>query len=1408
MREVQLFIKPEGETAYSKVDLFDDETISLTQTIKNAQDVSKIFTDFSKTFTIPASKTNNRIFKHYYNYSIDNGFDGRKRVDARIEINRVPFKIGRVRLDGVDLKDDKAYAYRVTFFGNTIKLRDSIGEDKLGALDLNTYNTVYNATSIEAALQANPASAHIIAPLITHTQRLTYGTGAVANSGDLKADAAVNHGVLWKELKYAIRVDKIVQAIASKYGFTFSTDSFFKSTNANYYNLFMWLHRKKGNVQSDITTTPLYGVVDGFNGTTDTNNFAWRNTAGSQVTIEETRYLTGFSLTVDNPNALTYDVAIKRDGDQIILRQNVTNAQLFINVLSFARDGSDYEVLVSADAANNMTFTWTATLQEPYNPVDVETFTVTKAVGNDPAFNISEQIPEMKVMDFLSGLFKMFNLVAEIDEQNVVTVKPLDEYYGDGVFRDITRYIDNSDSSVDVAIPYSEIEYKYKSSATILADQYNKLTNKEWGADSYNTESNLKEGGKFTVEIPFEHMQFERLNDESSGVATPIMYGYYVDDNQDSYIGAPLLFYPILNPLSGDSISFVTTQDVDGNFTGANTITGSINIPSNSLQLTDANQNVDNLHFYLENNEYDPNIEFYKTLFYNYHYDYIASLFSFRKRMTRVKAHLPVPILINYSLADTFVIQGNRYKINSISTNLNTGESQLELLNVVNVARPVYGQTAIPETLYAAITGNTAPDENTSQVYSSVVTGTATGTTTYEWSVSTGGTIVGSNTNSSVEILWGEVSEDSLRTIILTVRRNNDGSPVSFTTAPYTVTVQDTTVAPPPTPMSIDILMSGGTPDSSVAEGTLRIYDAAVYGDYDTPLTYTWTADGGTITSGQGTSRVYVTWNEIPGDTGSNYNGSIALQVTSDDAQTKTASYPVTVVDGTTAPYINVSITNVATPVEQGYTTTYGTIIDSNITTANPDIWSWSITGGTINSGQFSSSVNVTWDTAGTGSIGVSVVRESQTGTDSADIEVIALETTASITGDFTDVGEGTVRTYGSIIGGNTTGTITYSWIVDKGEISGGSYDGLGRSVIEGAGIEAIDVTWGVYEVGTGSVSLTATRQGIDGSDVGFIDVLPIYYVFDSCDGGQTVVSRQVSSPPVYDPVEGGQTYVDYSGQDPLYYTYQGSTVNSTAGFTEVGLQPLYPTDYGCPTPPPPPDNVISISGPSTAASAGESGVEYTITTDPQTVGWSASAVPLTPELNPVPITITSATGGVGDATLTVTFGAYNGNGTETLYSQIRIDDDSSDVYDAVTISQSPPPLTTYYIFAACDPINWSDVMVDLGSAPISGERAFGGFSNYYTYADATTTDANAYPIASLTLEGVTGCPAASTCTRYEVFNEGSSVTYFLFRDCTSGGNRLLDVSPGQTRSVCAYTDEFAYSSGDTNYTITDLGAC
>ena len=71
----------------TRIDLFEDESISIVQSIQNVRDISKVFVDFTRTFNVPASKTNNKIFKHFYNYTITDGFDGRLKKSATIEID-------------------------------------------------------------------------------------------------------------------------------------------------------------------------------------------------------------------------------------------------------------------------------------------------------------------------------------------------------------------------------------------------------------------------------------------------------------------------------------------------------------------------------------------------------------------------------------------------------------------------------------------------------------------------------------------------------------------------------------------------------------------------------------------------------------------------------------------------------------------------------------------------------------------------------------------------------------------------------------------------------------------------------------------------------------------------------------------------------------------------------------------------------------------------------------------------------------------------------------------------------------------------------------------------------------------------------------------------------------------------
>lgn len=685
MQKIQLYI--EGQ----RVDMFKDESVTLTDTIKNAKDIDKVFTEFSKTFSLPASKLNNKIFKHFYNYDITNGFDARIRVSSVIELNDLPFKDGFIKLEGVDLKDNLAHTYKITFFGNTISLKNLLGDDQLSDLSwLNNFNKkqsdgsaiVYSYPDIQSYLTTGlnktvdgvNYAKPLQVPLVTHTQRLYYKTSEhIADSGNLYFQNGGGnniHGVKWNELKYAIRLEIIIKAIEDKYGISFSADFFSSAGTSNTYfdDLYMWLHRTKGKAtnggQLTSSTLPVVGWTD------DTSN-TFDKMVDNVLTVFNSSSPT-LSLAFVPVGSDNYNFTVYRNNVAIITSGNISGTVSYVMPIT-----NDTNANYRVEMTSTTTIVFTSVTWTNSNSAFPTSFVNTSFIKNDDfELIITQQIPKMKVLDFLTSIFKMFNLVAFVKD-NVIVVKTLDSFYSSGINYDITKYLDVTKSQSNTALPFREINFTYDGLGTFLAKQHDQLFNKEWGKIEYNEDSSLKfSGGIYNYTIPFEHFKFERLLDLSDASLTEVQWGFCVDDNQESYIGKPILFY---NALKTDTISFVDRVNAD-NIAIRQTSIATYFAPCNSNMNVTPFANQPSINFASEPDEWEG-VENLNTLFKDYHSNYITSIFNKSNRITKVTAYLPLRILLNYSLADRFQISGSSYKINSISTNLKTGKSQIELLN-------------------------------------------------------------------------------------------------------------------------------------------------------------------------------------------------------------------------------------------------------------------------------------------------------------------------------------------------------------------------------------------------------------------------------------------------------------------------------------------------------------------------------------------------------------------------------------------------------------------------------------------------------------------------------------------------------------------------------------------------------
>jgi len=600
-----------------------------------------------------------------------------------------------------------------------VDLKDLIGEDLLSDLSwLDNFEKEYSSANVKDNLKGNNTDftvdsttyvGAIKTSLISCINRLYYKSeGSSEIDGNLWYQQGTgnthDHGVYWKDLKYSIAIYVVVNAIEEKYSITFS-DDFFAYSNSQFSSLMMLMHRKKGEAEADYSTgVRLYQK--------DINNFQpigsirTASQDGNSYTIAANSqgfYTSGlFGATTDvyydyeidfNPadNNIPYNIYLYFTDDATstkVLIEEIQGATGFTTLGNIQGDANfavgTYSVVVEA----------AETLEFPQGDIEVDariTYQSTSIGTGSPKATLADntieeafawlptqQLPKMKVLDFLTGLWKMFNLTAFVEDDGTIKVQKLDDFYSSATSYDVTEFVDVNTSQVNIALPYKQINFKFKDGKTLLAAKFNQLNNREFATLEYKGENpNNWVGNEYKVELPFEKMVYERLSDEKTLITHPIMYGFMADDNQEPYIGSPLLHYTTLqNPtLNGDGISFRDTT------TTHTQITSSVFMPSNQVVFaTNTGQNT--INFYSELNEWTATVN-NNSLFEENYKEYIQDVFNEKRRLTRVKAFLPLRILLKYTLADTFIIAGKEYKINSITTNLQTGESDMELLNVV-----------------------------------------------------------------------------------------------------------------------------------------------------------------------------------------------------------------------------------------------------------------------------------------------------------------------------------------------------------------------------------------------------------------------------------------------------------------------------------------------------------------------------------------------------------------------------------------------------------------------------------------------------------------------------------------------------------------------------------------------------
>jgi hypothetical protein len=662
-----------------ELDMFGDEDIVINLSVQNIQDISKVFTDFTQGFSVPASPRNNAIFEHYYRTDIVGGADYRLRAEGYIEINGLVFRYGSIELEGVQMRQNAPYAYDITFYGLLVNLTDLFGEDYLYDLEgLSAYNLDYTPNNVYAGLVSLTLDS-IVFPLITAKDVWFYDS----NNGNHDPNNIhfhnqnETHGVQYYDLKPAIEINKVVAAIEDKYGITINV------SGINDYNkLHIWCHRNAGYMYKDLPTSVPWTKVlapDEFAPVT-TDYWDYSDSTFNPVGPTGSGIVWQFVIDID-VNGYASDYIIGIFVDEVLVAQQTRNGngQWTFNDINIT-NGSKAYFAIKPSTNELVTLDVVEVLVSEMYGVDVYANAYNSASQQIfGTIDIPSLMPEQKVTDFLASLCKMFNLVIVPVSDTEFDLLPLDEWYGDGTDVDLSQYFDITESQVERPQLYKQINFKYNETGAITGEEY-RLTN-DVGYGDLRSNFVFDTDEELAVEPQFDQMLFTRLTDQDGGALTKLLAGYAITRELETYLGQPFIFY-VNSPITINPAVLAFIDPTQTIISGHKAVSVTQVVYANA-----SNQNFNDASTYSLN--YGADIDPYllqsvnNSLYNTYWSDYITDLYNPSRRLVRVPAILPLGKILNFDLKNKLIWNGQRWLVNNVTINLTTGKAEFELLNNV-----------------------------------------------------------------------------------------------------------------------------------------------------------------------------------------------------------------------------------------------------------------------------------------------------------------------------------------------------------------------------------------------------------------------------------------------------------------------------------------------------------------------------------------------------------------------------------------------------------------------------------------------------------------------------------------------------------------------------------------------------
>jgi hypothetical protein len=654
------------------VDLFKDETISLNRQMKDLQKLSTIYTDFTQTFQIPASDSNNQIFQNFFDENALLGsWNQNNGLDSEILIHGLPVFQGVVELTEVNFLHGSPSTYSITFYGRTKKAIIDWGETTMREIDWSDYDHLVDNSQVQNSWTGGLFSGDVVWDLKDYGFGFTYSEGNISNN-------VRKQGTLdFYDLRPSLRLKAVVQDLFNSIGVNLTGTLF---ARPEFDSLYVTPMDTSGPFVDKFASE--YGLVQAV------------NSSPQPVSVQPSWLVDWQPLplgdsVISDPsgswNPSTYEYTIPRSGNYTFLFRitNVSDPNVQLNIKWVKNNQA------TSYNRSNLSFNWVNDTQiltlSRLSAGDVVKL-LYKTNGNfniegvwecinspyslQPSVIMSRAFPNTKVIDFINSVVEMTNSVLVPISDTEIEIHNLVDWYNSGQVKEYTQYVDfKTITHKKVPIP-KVVSFKHADADSYSHDFFNSTYERQFGSVSYKPEVDFP-SEEFSVETIFTVFPSTIIREVNQN-------GIYRKDTTLNWMG---VYDQDIKPTKQDFILFHFKPPTTNSyfyFGSSWLMTSPI-----SSNFSDNTTSAYSCAFGLEANvDGDMPIN---TLYLMYWHEYLSKLYSTRSRVVVVNASIPVGEWINMQLNDTIAISGNYYKIQSITYDIGREYGTLELLTYPNV---------------------------------------------------------------------------------------------------------------------------------------------------------------------------------------------------------------------------------------------------------------------------------------------------------------------------------------------------------------------------------------------------------------------------------------------------------------------------------------------------------------------------------------------------------------------------------------------------------------------------------------------------------------------------------------------------------------------------------------------------